>query len=116
MVEMTGPRVNRPSIQSVAIMVHRGSPRPDHDYPERTGFSIMCQEQLEPPRHDRTLSPSQRGKRWRSGNTGGIALDPRFPGSPDLGRSFLEMERHRIACPKRVAGLHVSNEALVLGQ
>lgn len=76
----------------------------------------MCQEQLEPPRHDRTLSPSQRVKRWKSGSAGGIALDPRLPGSPDLGCSFLEMKRHRIARPKSVAGLHVGNEALVLGQ
>ena len=32
----------RHSIQSVTIMVHRGSPRPGHDYPNRTEFSIMC--------------------------------------------------------------------------
>jgi len=51
-VKVAGPRINRPPIQSIVIMVHRGSPRPSHDYPERTVFSIMCQEQLEPPHHD----------------------------------------------------------------
>lgn len=61
MVEMTGPRVNWLPIQSVLIMVHRGSPRLGHDYRILHTSTIMAKVNSRSPLHSQSFpSPPMR--------------------------------------------------------